>query len=178
MRTRPCVTSTEIRSRLARYARLVPNPEQKVDARLHGHRRDLMSVIGHGVAEDPMNTTWIADAEDFHVTYIRADPGNGASLHTHETVEVFIPLESHWTVYWNEGPMADSIDLTRFDCISIPKGVMRGYVNSGICTGLMMNIVGGDDPGKVHWTQNTLNRAARTGLSLDADGKLVSLDIG
>ena len=42
----------EMRKRIARFQRLIPNPEQKVDSRLRNHRRELLSVIGHGVAED------------------------------------------------------------------------------------------------------------------------------
>jgi mannose-6-phosphate isomerase-like protein (cupin superfamily) len=167
------VSPEEMRQRVSRYQRLIPNPEQKVDARLRNHRRELLSVIGHGVSEDPHNSTAIIDAEDFHVTYIRAKPGNGAALHAHTTVEVFIPLSGNWTVYWNEGDDQEMSTLLPFDCISVPANVMRGYLNTGPDDGLMMNIVGGTDPGKVTWAPSVLEEAAATGLSLNAEGELI-----
>ena len=167
------ISPEEMRQRVSRYQRLLPNPEQKVDARLRNHKRELFSVIGHGVSEDPHNSTAIADAEDFHVTYIRAKPGNGAALHAHTTVEVFIPLSGNWTVYWNEGEDQEMCTLLPFDCISVPANVLRGYLNTGPEAGLMMNIVGGTDPGKVTWAPSILEEAAATGLSLNADGELI-----
>ena len=165
-----------MRKRVSRYQRLLPNPEQKVDARLRNHKRELLSVIGHGVSEDPDNPTAIIEAEDFHVTYIRAKRGNGAALHAHPTVEVFIPLTGNWTVYWNEGDDQEMYTLLPYDCISVPAGVMRGYLNTGPIDGLMMNIVGGTDPGKVIWAKSVLEEAATTGLSLNSQGELINID--
>lgn len=166
------VSLEEMRKRVSRYQRLLPNPEQKVDSRLRNHKRELLSVIGHGVSEDPNNSTAIVDAEDFHVTYVRAKQGNGAALHAHNTVEVFIPLIGNWTVYWNEGEDQEMFTLLPFDCISVPANVMRGYLNTGPDDGLMMNIVGGTDPGKVTWAPLVLEEAAATGLRLNAEGEL------
>ncbi|NNE85010.1 MAG: hypothetical protein HKN28_13680 [Alphaproteobacteria bacterium] len=164
----------EMHKRISRYSRLLPNPEQKVDSRLRNHKRELFSVIGQGVSEDPYNSTAIDDAEDFHITYVRAKPGNGAALHAHSTVEVFIPLNGNWTIYWNEGEDQEMYTLLPFDCISVPAGVMRGYLNTGPVAGLMMNIVGGTDPGKVTWAPSVLEESAATGLSLNSEGELIN----
>lgn len=168
------ISLDEMLSRISRFQGLLPNPEQKVDSRLRNHKRELLSVIGQGVAEDPNNPTTIVDAEDFHLTYIRAKPGNGAALHAHATVEAFIPLEGNWTVYWNEDEDQEMYTLLPYDCISVPAGVMRGYLNTGPGDGLMMNIVGGTDPGKVTWAPSVLEQAAATGLHLNSAGELIS----
>lgn len=170
------VSLEEMRKRVSRYQRLLPNPEQKVDSRLRNHKRELFSVIGHGVSEDPDNSTAIVDAEDFHITYVRAKPGNGAALHAHTTVEAFIPLTGNWTVYWNQGEDQEMFTLLPFDCISVPANVMRGYLNTGPGDGLMMIIVGGTDPGKVTWAASVLEEASITGLGLNAEGELTIIE--
>ena len=64
------------------------------------------------------------------MTYVGAEPGKGAALHSHSTVEVFIPLQGRWAVFWgDEGEQ--EIVLDPFDCVSVPVGVLRGFRNAG-----------------------------------------------
>ena len=50
---------------------------------------------------------------------------------------------------------------------------MRGFRNDGDTYAHMVAVVGGDDNGKVEWAQSVLERAAETGMRLDADGNLI-----
>ena len=169
----PKMSLQEMSARIARFADLRPNPQMFVDTRLPEHERELFSVIGPGVSEDRETRPAIGTAEDFNIAYISAHPGKGAALHSHTTVEVFIPLTGKWKIYWNEGAEQQSVVLGPWDCISMPKGIMRGFANAGTEYAYMIGIVGGADSGKVSWSKAVLDRAESTGLRLDADGNLI-----
>jgi len=167
------MSKDEMAKRLARWDDLEPNPQMFVDTRLTEHQRDLYSVIGPGVSEDRATQPAITDAPDFNLAYIGADPGKGAALHSHPTVEVFIPLTGRWTIYWNEGDDHEEVEIGPMDCISVPAGVLRGFRNAGTEHAYMIGIVGGTDSGHVDWAKSVLDRAAKTGLRLDANGYII-----
>ena len=160
------------RERLARFAELKPNPMMFVDTRLPEHARDLFSVIGPGVSEDPATRPAINAGHGFNIAYVGAEPGCGAALHNHVTVEVFIPFSGNWTIYWGDDGEHE-VQIGPLDCISVPPGVMRGFRNDGEDYAHMVAVVGGDDNGKVSWAASVLERAQATGLRLDADGNLI-----
>ena len=87
----------EILSRTARFGELVASKQAFVDTRIPEHERDIFNVIGQGVTEDPDLKPAIVAVEQFNITYIGADPGKGAALHAHSTVEVFIPMSGRWS---------------------------------------------------------------------------------
>ncbi|PYO19727.1 MAG: cupin domain-containing protein [Candidatus Rokuibacteriota bacterium] len=160
--------------RVARFRELRPSTQAFVDTRLPEHQRKIFNVIGRGVTEDPGLAPAIPDARDFNLTYVGADPGKGAALHAHPTVEVFVALTGRWAVYWGDEGEQEVV-LEPFDTISIPPGVMRGFRNAGPEHGYLMAILGGTDSGKVAWAKSVLARAKETGLGLDARGNLVEL---
>lgn len=160
------------RERVARFADMKPNPMMFVDTRLPHRARDLFSVIGPGVSEDPSTRPVITGSHGFNIAYVGAEPGCGASLHNHVTVEVFIPVSGDWTIYWGDDG-ENEVKLGPLDCISVPPGVMRGFRNDGEEYAHMVAVVGGDDNGKVEWAQSVLDQAQRTGLRLDEDGNLI-----
>ena len=61
------------RERVARFADMKPNPMMFVDTRLPEHARDLFSVIGPGVSEDPSTRPSITDGHGFNIAYAGAD---------------------------------------------------------------------------------------------------------
>ena len=101
-----------------------------------------------------------------------AEPGKGAALHSHTTVEVFVAMSGRWAVFWgDEGE--NEIELDTFDLVSVPVGVMRGFRNIGDGHAYLMAILGGTDAGKVSWADMVLSQAKETGLELDEEGNLV-----
>ncbi len=166
------ITMDEILARTARFSGLRASKQAFVDTRIPEHERDIFNVIGPGVTEDAELAPAITAAEDFNVTYVGADPGKGAALHSHPTVEVFIAMSGRWAVYWgDEGE--NEIELDQWDVVSVPVGVMRGFRNIGDGHAHLMAVLGGTSAGKVDWAETVLTRAADTGLSLDAEGNLV-----
>lgn len=169
------VSREEMLSRTARFKELKPSAVAFVDTKLPGHERDIFNIIGAGVTEDADLKPAISAVEGFNVTYSGAEPGKGAALHSHQTVEVFIPMSGRWAVFWgDEGEQ--EVELDTFDCVSVPVGVMRGFRNIGDGHAYLMAIIGGSDSGKVGWAQSVLDRAEKTGLKLDTDGNLIAAE--
>ena len=173
MASRPALID-EMRSRTALFENLRPSQQAFVDTRIPEHERDIYNVIGRGVTEDANLQPAITAVEGFNVTYIGADPGKGAALHSHPTVEVFVAMTGRWVVYWGDDGDGE-IELGALDMVSVPVGVMRGFRNAGDKHAYLMAILGGDDAGRVDWAETVLSKARDTGLELDADGNLTPI---
>ena len=173
MASRPALID-EMRSRTALFENLRPSQQAFVDTRIPEHERDIYNVIGRGVTEDANLQPAITAVEGFNVTYIGADPGKGAALHSHPTVEVFVAMTGRWVVYWGDDGDGE-IELGALDMVSVPVGVMRGFRNAGDEHAYLMAILGGDDAGRVDWAETVLSKARDTGLELDADGNLTPI---
>jgi mannose-6-phosphate isomerase-like protein (cupin superfamily) len=172
MKTRQ-VGMDEMAQRVARFKDLKPSRKAFVDSLIPGHEREIFNVIGRGVTEDTTLNPAITDARDFNLTLVHAEPGKGAALHAHPTVEVFMALSGRWSVYWGDAGEHEIV-LEPWDTISVPPGVMRGFRNAGAEAGYLMAILGGTEAGHVTWAPEVLERAKETGLGLDAEGNLVT----
>lgn len=161
----------EMEAHVARFSDQKSSSKAFIDTRIPGHEREIFSIIGGGVMEDPEMNPPIA-AQDFHLAMIRAEPGKGAALHAHLTQEVFMPLSGSWAIFW--GPEGGKeVILNPHDVISVPIHVMRGFRNVGAESAMMLAVVGGNDPGRVGWPDSMKEMAAAAGLSLDDEGNLV-----
>lgn len=147
---------------VARFAQLHGSEEAFVDTSLPGARRFKINLIGMGVVErrdlPDLRPNISLPAHGFNLGMIQAEPGNGASLHAHETEEVFIPLIGAWAILWRRGDVVEELVLQPFDTIHIPVGVYRGFRYIGEGRGTLLTIIGGPDPGQVTWDANVLAR--------------------
>ena len=166
------ISKDEMLKRVARFKALRPSHQAFVDSRIPGHEREIFNVIGRGVTEDASLAPAITDAQNFNITLVHAAPGKGTALHSHQTIEVFIPLSGEWAIYWGDNG-ENELPLGQWDTISVPPGVMRGFRNTGSEEGYLMAILGGSDAGKVTWAPTVLERATLTGLELDERGNLI-----
>jgi quercetin dioxygenase-like cupin family protein len=168
-------TVEEMQARLARYKDLKASKQAFVDTRIPEYERDIYNVIGRGVTEDANLSASITDARYFSITYVGAEPGKGAALHAHETIEVFIPLTGRWAAYWGEKGDKE-IEIEPFDVISFPPGVYRGFRNVGDGPAMLMAIIGSkettQDGGRVAWAPEILEASHKTGLQVNAAGDL------
>ena len=174
MKSKP-ISKQDMLARTARFKQLLPSTEAFVDTRLPEYQREIYNVIGEGVTEDADLGVAISAVEGFNVTYIGADPGKGAALHSHDTVEVFFAMTGRWALYWGDDGEQE-IEMDTLDMISVPAGVMRGFRNIGESHAYMMAIHGATDAGRVTWSPKILKRAVETGLRLDAEGYLIKQD--
>ena len=166
------VSKDEMMKRVARFKDLRSSRKAFVDSLIPGHECEIYNVIGRGVTEDASLNPAITDARDFNLTYIQAEPGKGAALHAHTTVEVFVALSGEWGIYWGDSG-ENEIILKQWDTISVPPGVMRGFRNVGKGSAHLMAILGGTDAGKVSWAAKVLEQAKETGLKLNEHGDLM-----
>ena len=173
----PRISVAEMTQYVARFSELRGSEEAFVDSRLPNGRRRKVNLIGMGVVEkegdSDLRPNIPLPAHGFNLGMIMAEHGNGAALHAHKTEEVFMPLVGPWAVIWREGEAEHEIVLQPFDTISVPIGVYRGFRYVGEGKGVLLTLIGGPDQGKVAWHPSVLAAAARTGLDLDASGRLV-----
>ena len=159
----PVVTKEEmLTTRVARYKSLKPFPHAFLDTIIPEFERDIMSVIGESVMEDPDMAPAIASEHCFSVGLIRLEPGQGAGLHSHTTEEVFIPLNGKFTIIWGDDG-ENEVTLDEWDTCSVPIGIMRGFRNDDDHTVVAMAIVGGHDGGRVTWHEKLTERAKQYG---------------
>jgi mannose-6-phosphate isomerase-like protein (cupin superfamily) len=163
-----------LRARVARFKDLKSSSEAFVDTRIPEYNREIFNVIGRGVTEDSRLQPAIADVRDFHLTFMKSDPGKGSSLHDHETIECFVPLTGRWAIVLGDDGEHEII-LEPFDTFSVPPGVMRAVKNAGTESGVILTILGGTDPGRVTWSKSINEKAKALGLVVDDDGNLVRL---
>lgn len=169
------ISVEEMQARVARYRELRASPQAFIDTRIPKYERDIYNVIGRGVTEDAALAPSIIDSRYFSITYVGAEPGKGAALHAHETIEVFIPLVGKWAAYWGAEDDKE-IEIDPFDVISFPPGVYRGFRNIGDSSGMLMAIIGSKettgDGGRVDWAPQILAESHATGLRVNTDGDL------
>jgi len=162
-------------TRIARFKDLKRFNVAFVDSLLPEHRKQNIKVIGKGVVEDPRMAPPINEDHGFTVAYITCMPGCGAALHSHETAEVFIPMNGRLTVMWGENGEEETL-LEPLDTCSVPQGVMRGFRNDSDHELIILAMVGQDaGGGPVTWHPEVLERAKATGLAVEG-GKLVKLE--
>lgn len=163
-------SEADMERQVARFKQIPSTAKAFIDTRLPGHERDIYTIIGGGVLEDPDIRPPLAPQE-FHLAIIRAEPGKGAALHSHLTQEVFMPLSGRWAIVW--GPCGEhELILEQYDTISVPVHVMRGFRNVGDSSALLLAIVGGHDPGKVGWPDAMKDQVRALGFELADDGTL------
>jgi quercetin dioxygenase-like cupin family protein len=161
-----------VRTRVARYQDLKAFPESFVDTVIPRYERDLFSIIGKNVFEDPEMQPAIQVHHPFSLSMIRVDPGKGAGLHAHSTEEVFMPIDGKLTVFWGDDG-EDEIELGPMDTVSVPIGVMRGFRNADDKQIHVIAIVGGDDGGRLEWDGRLVEEAKAHGGALSNAGFMV-----
>jgi mannose-6-phosphate isomerase-like protein (cupin superfamily) len=156
---------------VARFDEAPGFSDQYLDTGLPGHARTVYNVIGTNVGADPEGTASI-DPDDFNLAIVEAEPGNGAALHDHETVEVFMPLSGRWEIYYGDDG-EESVVLDQWDTVQVPPGVFRGFRNAGDETAHLLALTGGEDPGRVTWPEELLEEAQQGGRTRNEEGYLV-----
>ena len=150
-RSKP-ISREEMLGNIFRFGEMPQTDRAFMDAVIPGHNRILMGALGHGAADENLRPQ-VEKAENYHIDFIKADPGNGAALHSHDSEETFICLTGKWRVSWgNNGE--DHVELDYLDGICCPPGVMRSFENISDKPALMMAIIGGKEPGHVIWAES------------------------
>ena len=150
------IGNEEMQARVWRFDALEGSPNAFIDAAVPGHERVLFGALGAGTADEQIVKA-VKTAENFHIDFIKAGPGQGAALHSHDSEEVFIVMTGRWKVTWgNHGE--NELELDRFDGVSVPSGVMRSFENLGDQENVLMAIIGGKTPGYCVWSEAILDK--------------------
>ncbi len=167
-------SSLRLADRIVRYADLVPCTTAFIDARTPGSdAKENFTIIGPGVAENPDQHVHIREPHGFNIGGARQPPRCVNSQHFHETAEVFFVHSGRWAFRTGETAGDGEVVLEPGDTISIPIHVFRGFENVGDETGFLYAVLGGDDPGRVVWAPDVLERAKGHGLVLLESGRLI-----
>ncbi|MBM3516621.1 MAG: cupin domain-containing protein [Alphaproteobacteria bacterium] len=157
------------RTCIARYKKLKPLPRGLADAVVPEYERELFTIIGKSIFEDPDLRPPITAIHPFSLGAARIPPGKGTGLHAHDTEEVLIPLNGKLTVMWGPNGENQTV-LEAWDVFSVPAGPMRSFRNDTEETVLLLAIVGGHDGGKLKWHQKVAEKARARGVKLDERG--------
>jgi quercetin dioxygenase-like cupin family protein len=172
-------TEAALLARLVRYADLRPCRTAFIDARTPGSdAKENFTVIGPGVAENPDQHVHIAEPHGFNIGGARQPPHCLNSQHYHETAEAFFAHSGRWAVTTGEFADEGRADLPTGSLVSVPTHVFRGFENIGEDVGHLYFMLGGDDPGRVTWAPDVLERARSHGLILMESGRLVDTTAG
>ena len=171
--------SPQLASRLVRYRDLIPCRTAFIDARTPGSdQKENFTVIGSGVSENADQHVHIAEPHGFNIGGARQPPHCVNSQHYHETAEAFFAHSGRWAVTTGEFGDEGRAELPTGALISVPVHAFRGFENIGDDVGFLYFILGGDDPGRVTWAPDVLEKARGHGLVLMENGRLVDTAAG
>jgi quercetin dioxygenase-like cupin family protein len=179
------VTSTAdpMEGRVARFSELrrQGTPLAFIDSVLPGHLRMNYAVVGDTAVEDPEFRPALTEPHRFQVGLFEAPPGNGPGWHTHEYVELFVPLTGRWAYRYGHDPEgADEpegeILLDPWDAISFPPGLWRSLANVSQENAWSLAVLDPHDPFVFKdpvWPESTVRHAAEMGVSADERGRMI-----
>ena len=157
-------------------------PLMFIDSILPAHWRMNYAVIGDTASENPdyTNRRAIADPHKFQIGMGWAPPGCGPAWHTHDYVEMFVPLKGSWRFVWGNNPdpaqPGGEFVLDEWDVISLPPGVWRSFENASDEIAWFFAVLEphevfeGKDP---YWPPKLVDEAAQAGFSADETGKMI-----
>lgn len=138
------ISKEEMLKRVARFTELKPIDYKAMGSGYVPEGMEAFSIVGRVTKDLPTIT---AD-HGFTMAVTKVEPGKGAPLHSHKTVEVFVPLSGQWSFYWGD-KAENEINLGPWDVISFPAGLMEGFRNIGNEPGHLLAILGGPEVGEV-----------------------------
>jgi quercetin dioxygenase-like cupin family protein len=177
------VSPEEMLKRIVRFSDYTKEnavPLMFIDSLLPGHHRLNYAVIGDTASENPDFKPILTQPHKFQIGIFKAMPkGNGPAYHTHDYIEIFLPLEGKWRFYWGNDPDGEpegEVILGKWDLISFPPGLYRGFENiddqPAWCFAVLEQhqVFAGKDP---YWSPQVIRAAAELGFQSDENGKMI-----
>ncbi len=136
------------------------------------------ALIGSGVAQNPNQPVSLQEPHGFQVGGVNLPHGKTNPAHMHFTCEVLICTRGNWSVQWGFDPDPTSAEIGEGDIVSVPTWVYRGFTNVGVDDGFLFTALGGDRTGGVLWGPSTVEAAARRGVYLTEDYRMIDTNRG
>jgi quercetin dioxygenase-like cupin family protein len=150
-----------------------------IDSVLPGHQRMNWAVIGDTASENPDFKPAITAPHKFQIGVFMCPPNAGPAWHTHDYIELFMPLGGVWRFHWGSDPDGTEdghADLGAFDMISMPPGTWRSFENiadaPAFCFAVLEQheLFAGKDP---YWGSDVIRQAADLGFSASEKGQMI-----
>ena len=136
------------------------------------------ALIGPGVSQNASQPVSLREPHGFQVGGVSMPHGKTNPAHMHFTCEVFICTRGEWAIHWGFNPEPATATIGDGDIVSVPTWLYRGFTNIGGDDGFLFTALGGDNTGGVLWGPSTLEAAARQGVYLTEDYRIVDTNRG
>ncbi|MFM1989022.1 MAG: hypothetical protein RJA99_1979 [Pseudomonadota bacterium] len=168
------IDSTALRARHIPFSGLRYSTEAFIDYRIPGcHPKYNYALVGPGVSQNPNQPVSLREPHGFQVGGVSMPHGKTNPAHMHFTCEVFMCVRGDWRILWGFNPGVREAPLGTLDIVSVPTWIYRGFTNVGVDDGFLFTALGGDDTGGILWGPTTLEAAAREGVLLTEDYRIV-----
>ncbi|HET9094277.1 MAG TPA: cupin domain-containing protein [Solirubrobacteraceae bacterium] len=176
-------SSDPMAGRISRFAELRQHgtPVMFIDSILDGHYRMNYAVIGDTASENPDYQPMITAPHKFQIGMFEAPPGNGPGWHTHDYVEMFVPLTGRWKFSYGLNPddpddLLGEVTLEQWDAISFPPDLWRRFENASDENAWAFAVLDphdhfrGPDP---RWPAWMVRTAEEHGMRTDEMGRMI-----
>ena len=173
------ISPTELAARFIPFSSLRSTTEAFIDYCLPECKPKFnYALIGPGVAQNPNQPINLREPHGFQVGGVSLPHGKINPAHLHFTCEVLICTRGDWCLQWGFNPEASAADIGEGDIVSVPTWVYRGFTNVGVDDGFLFTALGGDRTGGVLWGPTTVAAAARHGVHLTEDYRMIDTTRG
>ena len=168
------LTCAELQRRIIPFDSLRYSTEAFIDYAIPGCAPKYnYALIGPGVSQNPNQPVSLREPHGFQVGGVSMPNGTVNPPHLHFTCEVFICTRGAWELHWGFNPEPQHAPLKPGDLCSVPTWIYRGFRNVGVDDGFLFTLLGGDDTGGILWGPTALEAAAREGVLLTKDYRIV-----
>lgn len=173
------ISPTDLSARFIPFSSLRSTTEAFIDYCLPECKPKFnYALIGPGVAQNPNQPVNLREPHGFQVGCVSMPHGKINPAHMHFTCEVFICTRGNWQIQWGFNPDPVSAEIGEGDIVSVPTWVYRGFTNVGVDDGFLFTALGGDNTGGVLWGPTTVAAAARNGVHLTDDYRMIDTTRG
>lgn len=178
----PRYSNEDVQKRIVRFDELTREPGTTlmfIDSVLPRHMRMNYAIIGDTASENPDFKPAITGPHKFQIGLFMCPPMSGPAYHTHDYIELFMPLSGEWRFYWGNDPEGEpegEAVLKPKDMISMLPGLWRGFENisseDAWCFAVLEphEVFTGKDP---YWSQKVIDQAKEYGFLADERGKMI-----
>lgn len=134
-------------------------------------------LIGPGVSENADQVIPVTEPHGFNLGGAVMPAGVVNNLHLHFTAEVFVCFAGEWQFRWGVDGADGEAVVSDGDVISIPTWIFRGFT-SKTDDAWLFTALGRDESGGLIWAPSVIEKAARYGMHLSADNKIIETEPG
>ena len=172
------VTPEELQHRTILRKDLKEDRAAFLDTKIPGSEAKInYPLIGPGVSENADQIIPVTEPHGFNLGGAVMPAGVVNNLHLHFTAEVFMCMAGEWQFRWGVDGTDGEAVVAEGDVISIPTWIFRGFT-SKTDDAWLYTALGRDHSGGLIWAPSVIAEAARYGMHLSTDGRIVETEPG